>query len=413
MAIEGPVAVAIIARKPEAVLGTAAFNVLMAMAIWLESPVIDLLSTSTALARGRKAWQTLSRFTLLTMVWVTFAHGFVALPPVFRFVTGTIMGLDPAVADAVWLPFALMVPWSAMVGWRRSRQGLMIREGETRLIGIGTLIRVTTVCAVGALLMKTTTLGGITIAGIALLASVTAEAIFMHVVSQRVVRRYALQPDDDHEPSLSLRQVLKFHLPLTGSTMVTLTALPVVSAALSRAPDAVLAMAAWQVAFTVQWVFRTVTFAIPEVVISFMKSAHEDAGLRRFATLIGVLLSFAMLGFALSGLDRLVFVHVLGAGPELLDLAHVALLLCSPLPAINALMAYARGVLTARHRTGSRLTAISVATSVLVVVLVVGVTMRWPGIVTAAVALTASQVAELIALFISVRRSQPQFELAA
>jgi len=404
MAIEGPVAVAIIARKPEAVIGTAAFNVLMAMAIWLESPVIDLLSTGTALGKGGRAYRTLNLFTKSTMVWVTVAHAIVAIPAVFAFVTRTVLGLRPEVASAVWLPFAIMIPWSAMVGWRRFRQGLMIRRGQTRVIGVGTFIRVTTLCMVGAILMATTSWSGIVIAAVGLLASVTAEAVFMHFASQRVIAEMKAEDEANQEP-LTFRQVLRFHAPLTGATLVTLTSLPVVSAALSRTPDAVLALAAWQVAFTLQWLFRTVTFAIPEVVISFMKTPAEEPVLRRFSFGIGVALSLAMALFALSGLDRVVFARVLGAGPELFELAHLALLICSPFPLINAVMAYSRGVLTARRKTSARLTAIVVSMVVLIGSLAVGVAARWPGIVTASVALLLAQVAEWAVLRAAVERS--------
>lgn len=407
MAFEGPISVALIARKPEAVLGTAGINVLMALAIWIESPVIDILSTATALSGDRRAFRILQRFTYYTMIWVTVAHALVAYPPVYRFVTHTILGLDPQVADVVWMPFACLVPWSAMVGWRRYRQGLMIRQGQTRAIGVGTFIRVAMVSIVGFALLQTS-LPGLMVAALALLASVTSEAIFMQFASRQIIREL---PEEEGD-AITMRQVFRFHLPLTGATMVTLSALPMVSAAVSRTPDSVVALASWQLAFTLQWLFRTITFALPEVVITFMRRPDSSAILRRFSYGVGWSLSIAMLAFALSGLDQWVFTNILAAEPHLLSQAKLGLILCSGLPLINAAMAYCRGILTARHRTSARLYAMGVAMVSLIIGLVAGVVAKWPGVVVASVALTLSQVVEWIALMIAVRRSEPILEAA-
>lgn len=408
MSIEGPVSVAIISRMVDPVIGTAAFNVLMALAIFIESPVIDLLSTSTTLGKTGRDYATLSRFTWLMMLWVTVVHALVAIPPVFHWVTQGLLGLKPDVAQAAWLPFAIMIPWSACVGWRRYLQGLMIRHGRTRPIGVGTFVRVSAICLVGFGLMQSVDWPGILVAGVALMTSVFSEAVFMHIVSRPLIREvYAV--DTGGASSVTLREMFRFHLPLTGSTMVTLAALPMISATLALAPDAVVAMAAWQVAFSVQWMFRTVTFAIPEVVISRMDGPVEQPVLRRFALIVGTTLSAAAILFCLSPLDDWVFSNVLRAKPELVPLASQALLLSALLPFINAAMSYLRGVLTARRQTSVRLVSIIIATVVLVACLVLGWQMQWPGVVTAAVSLTVAQLAELATLAIAARASNRHF----
>ena len=52
MAIESPIAIIILSRLPGSEVATAAFLIMMGLALWIESPVIDMLSTSTTLARN-------------------------------------------------------------------------------------------------------------------------------------------------------------------------------------------------------------------------------------------------------------------------------------------------------------------------------------------------------------------------
>ena len=67
MAAEGPYLAALIARMPDPIPNLAAFGVAFAFAIILESPVIMLMSASTALIEDGPSYRALRRFSL----WLT------------------------------------------------------------------------------------------------------------------------------------------------------------------------------------------------------------------------------------------------------------------------------------------------------------------------------------------------------
>ena len=50
MSVEGPTCVGFLSRTANPVALTAAFNLLMSLALFMESPIIDLLTTATTLA---------------------------------------------------------------------------------------------------------------------------------------------------------------------------------------------------------------------------------------------------------------------------------------------------------------------------------------------------------------------------
>ena len=98
MAIEGPYIAAIVARMPAAAHSLAAYGVATSLAWLVESPIMMLLSASTALVRDRASYLALRRFAFLLNAAVTLGMIVLALPPVFRFVGETLIGLPPDIS---------------------------------------------------------------------------------------------------------------------------------------------------------------------------------------------------------------------------------------------------------------------------------------------------------------------------
>ncbi len=398
MAIESPIALSVISRMPNAEINAAAFQPMMALALLIESPIIDLLTTSTTLGKDRQHYEQLSRFVWRLMLFVTVVHALVTATPIYGLVTLNLINLEPAVADAARIGLLIMIPWSAFIGWRRYLQGLMIRNGQTRLIGFGTAIRMLTMGIVSISLFTFTGQGSVTIVAIALVASVAAETGFTHLASRAVIREQ-LAFDDPNLTPLSQPFLAKFHFPLTATTMMTILSQPLVSAALARSPEKTLALASFQIASSIIWLHRTVVFALPEVVITLYRKGQADAKLKKFCLLVGFATSGVLTLTAVTNLDSWIFRKLLGVQNEtLIQQAHLCLMLSCLLPFFGAVQSYLRGVLAAHHLTVSRLAAIFVALACMLTALAVGVVLKWPGVVTASLALTLAQVAEFVVL---------------
>lgn len=404
MAIESPVAIAIISRLPNSNLNTAAFLIVMGLALWIESPVIDLLSTSTTLAKSHKNYIKLRTFALALMGWVTLAHFLVAWTPLYWFVSETLLHIRPEVAEAARIGLCIMVPWSAFIGWRRFHQGILIRFGRTKRIGFGTLLRMATMAAVGILLCSFGNISGIAIAATALLCSVAAEAIYVHFAAKSTIREFLVHEAAADAEELTTAKLLKFHFPLTATTAVMMLGSPVVAAALARAPNAVLAMAGWQVAQSLIWLHRTIVFALPEVVITLYKNKESAYKLKRFCIGVGLATSGALFLTGITRLDVAVFERVLHATPETTGIAHIAFLAASATPFLGALQSYVRGMLTAHHLTVARFTAVLVSMGCLAALLALTVVFNIAGVLSAAIALTITLAAELLVLVYAWRR---------
>lgn len=406
MAIESPISIRVIAELPNDVVITAAFNAMMALALFIESPVIDLLSTSTTLARNRQAFAELSRFVWYLMAIVTAVHALVTLTPLYDIVAYSLLGLSRAVGEATRIGLAIMIPWSACIGWRRYLQGILIRNGHTKLISYGTVLRMATIASVAVGLLLATSLSSIVITATALVLSVLVEAVYVHVVSREAVLKLREIEPEPGEQELTMAQLIRFHSPLTLTTMITLAAFPLIVAAISMMPNKTHSLAAWQVAMTLGFLTRSFVFALPEVVITLGKTEEDRNTLRRFCLLVGAYAAGFIVLLCVTGIDKWFFVSVMKKTPNLAQVAHVAFFALCMQPIIGAMQSYLRGALTLYHYTTSRFWANIAGSSTLVVALGVGIQTTLPSVVVAAVAMTLSLVAELAVLMGAWRTAQ-------
>jgi hypothetical protein len=409
MGLEGPVCIAVISHLREPDINTAAFSILISMAMWIESPVIDLLATATTLARGRSEFYTIRKFVLILMAWVTVAQAAITFTPLYWIVTERILGVHANVAEAARPGMMIMLVWSACVAWRRFLQGVLIRDGQTRVIGTGTFLRMLTIASMSLILFLATKWSGLAIAATALFAAVLVEMLFVHLVSRRSVAKLA-EVDDGRK--LTMRQLAKFHFPLAATTLVKLMVSPIIVAGLARTVHPTIAIAAFQVANTLIFLFRALGFCLPEVVITLYRDVAARGPLRRFTLGIAGFTVVAMLLLSVSGGARFVFGTVLGATPEVVDLAFWTFVFCSLAPALDALQAYCRGVLTAHHLTVSRMFAVIVSVAVLLTTVQVGVTAGWTGPMIAGISLTIAQLAEFVVLAFSWNRARSRVAIA-
>jgi O-antigen/teichoic acid export membrane protein len=166
-------------------------------------------------------------------------------------------------------------------------------------------------------------------------------------------------------------------------------------------------MAAYQIAGASAFMFRAFGFCLPEVVVALYRSEESRLALKRFCLSVGLTMTAAMVILSVTGIDALLFRHVIGADPGLLPVARAMFVAVSLAPLLDSVQAYIRGVLTAHHLTMSRMAAVVVSTVVLIGAVQLAVRMGWPGPALAGVALTASLLAEYGILVFSWAKAKP------
>ena len=298
MSFEGLWIQGVIGRKPDAETQLAAFGLMFSLSVLIETPVIMLLATSNALSRDRQSFRVLWRFMMGVNIFVTAVAILMAFTPLLDFYLGSLLNVPGHIIEATRPGMKVMILWGAFIGYRRFHQGIIIRQGNTRYIAFGTVLRALVSSSVAIGLGAITTVAGAVVGAIALLLAMAAEMLYTYIVSRPDVKRMLATPPNPARPTLTQRDALRFHLPLAATSVITILVSPVIERGLASMPDAAQSLAAWPVIFTIFLITRSGGMAYQEVVISLNDSEAQHRVLRNFTIRLGLALSFIMTVFA-------------------------------------------------------------------------------------------------------------------
>ena len=391
MSIEGPTLTAIIARLPEQAFTLAAFGVAFHIGLFIEAPIIMILSAATALVRDSDSFRKLRRFTYTLNAILTLLMILVSLPPIFEpFATG-LLGLPPRVAELAHIGTIMVIPWPAAIGFRRFYQGILIRAGLTSRVAWGTSLRLAGMLGGAFLLWKGFDLPGIVIGTASLSIAVIAEAIaarFMAAASMRKLDRTESTGKD-----LTYREIIRFYTPLALTSMIGLGAPPMITLFLGRSAFAIESLAIWPVLTGFIFLFRGIGLAWQEAVITLVGDEFQQyRPVRNFTLLLAGSTSLLLAITAFTPLGELWFAGVSGLKPELVAFTRTPLMIMILLPATSALLALQRGVLVMSGHTShiTITTAIEVALILIILLVLIGV-MSMTGAIAAAIAVMAGR----------------------
>jgi progressive ankylosis protein len=352
MAIEGPFLAAIIARMAGEQENLAAYGVAYAFGLVAESPVIMLMSASTALCRDRESYRRLRNFSLLLCLAVTLVLGLFLLPGIFDLVARQLIGLPPAVAELTHRALLCLLPWPAAIGIRRFYQGVLIAAHQTRRVAAGTCLRVVSMAGSALLLYRIGPLPGAEVGALALSAGVVAEALFTRFMVRHEIRRLGnLEPVQSAE-LVSYRVLWEYYLPLALTPFIGLSIHPLVTFFLGKSPQALESLAVMPVLYGLTFIFRAMGLSYQEVAIALLGENRAHYGkVRNFAAGLGVLTSLCLGLIAFTPLHQLWFEDVSGLSRELATFAVLPLQIMAVFPALTVLICFQRSVLIVRRST--------------------------------------------------------------
>jgi hypothetical protein len=229
---------------------------------------------------------------------------------------------------------------------------VLIRFGHSRVVGLGTALRL---CADGLVLAMGYLSGvvpGIAVASSAIAAGVVTEAVYVGLCVRPVLRDQ-LWPAAQVEQPLTLHSFLQFYTPLAITALLNMVVQPLISASLSRMPNALDSLAVWSVVSGFVFMLRSASYAYNEVVIALLDEPRAVCNLRRFANLMAVLTSAILLAIAVTPLAAFWFGQVSALNSRLVMLARAGLWIALPIPALDALQSWYRGTIVHSRRTGA------------------------------------------------------------
>jgi len=399
MAFEGPFLAAVIARMGESAVNLAAYGVAYAFGLITEAPVIMLLSASTRLARSRVDYLRLRAFSILLCSVVTLLLVFLLLPPIYKPLTSTLLGLTADVAAHVHQAMWLLLPWPAAIGMRRFYQGVLIAHHQPGRVAIGTTTRLFGMSITAGLLWFFSDLPGASLGTCALSAGVIFEALATRWLARQAIAA-SLRETDRLATMASYTDLGRFYLPLAMTPLIGLSVHPVVTFFLGHSHRPLDSLAVMPVLYALTFVFRALGLSFPEVAIATLRDGEENRQVvRRFAIYLAIGLGGGLSLIAFTPLNVFWYATISGLPAVLVQLAIPPLQIMALFPALTVAIGYQRAILINNGVTLPVTVATAVEASVIFVVLAMLVLYSaLPGVTAAALAYLSGRILALLYL---------------
>ena len=355
MATEGPFLAAIIARLANPKFNLAAYGVAFSFAVFIEAPVIMMMSASTALAKDRDSYIKLRNFTFVLSGITTLTLLTFIIPPIFYFITQRLLGLPENVAKLTHQAFIVLIPWPGAIGYRRFYQGILIRSNLTRRVAYGTIIRLMAIVMTSLTCYLFFDLNGAIIGTLSLAVAVSAEAVTSRIMAHTSVKRFLLkerESERSEETPISYRYITKFYYPLALTSILSIGVHPMVTFFMGQSRMPIESLAVLPVILSLVFIFRSIGLSFQEVGIALLEKNNEAfKPLRNFAFGLGIVLVCLLSLITLTPFSNIWFHKISGLSSGLAIFAKFPAQIATLLPGLTVLISLQRALLINNKKT--------------------------------------------------------------
>ena len=396
MSIEGPFLSALIARLNEPEYNLAAYGVAFAFALFIEAPVIMMMSASTALVKDNYSFTRLKRFTYILSGGLTLLMLIMIIPFLFYFITEDLIGLPAEVAGLTHIATIILLPWPGAIGYRRFCQGILIRNNMTRCVAYGTIVRLTTMSLTAILFFTYLDVPGVVVGASALSIAVVAEAIASRLMTAGVIKKIGQIPVTDEK--LTYKEIFTFYFPLALTSLLSMGVQPLVTFFVGKSRMALESLAVLPVITSFVFIFRAFGLSYQEVIIAKMdKDKFNFIPLRNYAFILAGILSSVLFIVSFSPLSDFWFENISGLSKSLSDFSKVPLQIMAIIPALTVWISFQRAMLVNSKNT--KLITLGTAIEIITITIVMYTTVNIFSLIGAVAATTSFIIGRLVANF--------------
>lgn len=364
MSIEGPFLSALIARLPDPKFNLAAYGVAFSFALIIESPVIMMMSASTALVKDNFSFLKLKKFNYALSLVLTLAMVIFNIPQIFYFIAERLISLPPEVSELTHKATLILLPWPGAIGYRRFYQGILIRNNQTKLVALGTIVRLSTMSLTAALLYFFTNVDGVVVGASSLSVAVICEALASRIMVSPILKIVEAEMSSE---KLSYSEIMKFYSPLALTSLLTLGVQPFVTFFIGSSPMAIESLAVMPVITSFVFIFRGLGLSYQEVVIALINKQKENyISLKKFAFQLAAVLAGVLIFIAYTPLADIWLRNISGLEKSLADFSRLPLMIMAIFPAFTVWISFQRAVIVFGKHTSS----ITIGTSIEFIVII-------------------------------------------
>jgi len=349
MAFEGPYIAAVIGRLPDVKHNLAGYGIAYSVGLLVESPIIMLMSASTAMVNSRKSYIKLRNFTFFLIFFLTLIIVSLLIKPVYNFIFQDILKLHEEIKDIVYYAIAGLIPWSGAIGYRRFYQGIIIKYGKTQQVAFGTFTRLITIISIALILKIYTNINSALLGTLTLSSAVIVEAVVTRIFAIKPVSKILSINKDEH---LTYLDILRFYLPMAMTPLIALVVPPLTTFSLLKGKHPVESAAIMPVLNSLTFIFRAVGLSFQEVAIALMDGDFKNY--KKIRNFMRGLFTFNLLGYSTISFTPLAdyyFIKVSGMTDELAKMAKIPARILTFIPPFTALLAFQRSLIVKKGIT--------------------------------------------------------------
>ena len=375
MTVEAPFLAAVIARLNNPKYNLAAFGLAYSIAMFFESPIIMIMSASTALVRDRNSFIKLRNFTYVLNGMITFLMLVTLIPPIFRFLFEGVIGLPEIVSSKTQVACLILFLWPAAIGYRRFYQGILIRNNLTRRVSYGTIIRLASMAITALVAYLMFEIGGAYVGAISLSAGVFAEAIASRLMVKNLVNQLLKnEGNSSEETPLSYKDIIDFYTPLAASSMLSLGIRPLVTFFMGRSLFAIESLAVFPVIYGLVAMFFTFGWSLQETCIALIGQQFENfKRLKNFALGLGLFATGGLFLIAFTPLSTVWFQDISGLSTELTNFSTSPTRIIAIIPLLHVLVCFLQSSLIAGRFTRAVIKSTAIEVTAIVLFLFIGI----------------------------------------
>lgn len=406
MAAEGPYIAAVIGRLPEVKENLAGYGIAYSVGLLVESPIIMLMSASTAMVNSKESYVKLRNFTFMLISLLTIIIIVILIKPVFSFIFSDMLHINEKILKIVYPALVGLIPWSGAIGYRRFYQGIIIKHGKTKYVAFGTTVRLFTIIFVAIILSKYTILKSAILGTLTLSMAVIAEAAVTRFFASQSIKNVCLKNDGS---DLSYRKIASFYFPMAITPLIALSVPPMTTFFLLKGKNPMESVAVMPVLNSLTFVFRAVGLSFQEVAIALMDK--ENKNFVKIRNFVRGLIAFNLIAYGMISFTPLSYIYfevVSGLTKELSNIAILPARILTFIPPLTVLLAFQRSIIVKSGNTGSMTAATMIEVFVAFSILFLIPLLDIQGVVLASLALLIGRVCGNTYLYFVTRKITQQ-----
>ncbi len=359
--------------NPEVLIS--AFSVAKSLHHMLQSPILMLRQTFTALVDHKQNYYRVRNFIMIVGIAAFFLYGLIAYSGISTIVFKDIMSIKGETLNAAVLILKILVPFPLLILLREFCQGVAIKFKSTPLVTVSTTMRLVFVFFFVLFITRIKITPDSAKGGIMFLGAAAVEAIILFLFIKLVIGNIPGSLDNSigscagkASGVLKYKTIFLFYIPLMATSYISTFSMPVINMGLARMDNPEVAISSFSVAWHLAIIIFGPLLIFHQVPINFT-GEKELLLIKKFAVILGIFFVIIMASVSFSPLGYNIIRNLIKTPENISIFAAQLLKIFTPFPLLMIIKEYYWGMLIRNRLT--RYVGIGTATNVITLTITV------------------------------------------